>query len=377
MPRYEGQGRGFSLKDQLFNPDKTALLAGWLETGVPAFDRALFEKEVGAKLPELELKERIAHIADVLEDHLPSHFPDAAHAIQRSLPPPLDPTLKDDDFGDFIVAPFGHFVATRGADFYDVSMETIRELTMRFSMEDAVRTFLKADPKRGLEYLDIWSQDENYHVRRLVSEGTRPRLPWSGRLALPQKPVLALLTRLHADPTRYVTRSVANHLNDIAKDSPETVVTTLKAWAKSKAQDDKERDWITRHALRTLIKAGDPGALSLLGYEPNPPVSVELALSREDVAVGDAVSLKVKITAHEATRLIVDYAIGFLKSNGTTQEKMFKLKALALKNGEQVTLAKNHRLDGEATTYRLYPGAHHVRLQINGASGPRVDFTLT
>ena len=376
MPRYEGQGRGFSLKDQLFNPQKTAVLAGWLEAGFPGFDRPAFEAQVGAKLPDLELKERIVHIADVLAEHLPKGFPEAAKVIQNCLPPRLDPSLTDDDFGDFIIAPYGHFVATRWDGHYDVAMETIRELTMRFSMEDAIRTFLKADEAKGLAYLDTWSRDNNYHVRRLVSEGTRPRLPWSGRLALPQAPILDILTRLHADKTRYVTRSVANHLNDIAKDAPQTVTDTLSKWHKAKSQSSKELDWITRHALRTLIKAGDPVALDLLGYAPNPPVDIALSLASADVKIGETVDIEARITAREKANVIIDYALGFRKANGSTQPKMFKLKTLKLKAGQAVTLTKRHRLDGDATTYKLYPGAHYVQLQINGAAGPRAEFML-
>ncbi|MEM9564001.1 MAG: DNA alkylation repair protein [Actinomycetota bacterium] len=366
----------FSLKDELFNAEKVAYLAGLLCDGVPGFDRARFESEVLSQLTDLELKARINWIADVLTAHLPDDFPAAADAIEASLPPPLDPTRTDDDFGDFIFAPFGTFVATNGLDQPDRALSCLRELTMRFSMEDPIRAFLRADPERTLDVLDRWASDDNYHVRRLVSEGTRPRLPWSGRLALPIDRVLALLDQLHADPTRYVTRSVANHLNDIAKDDPATVLDALGRWRIAGAQQPDELAWLTRHALRTLIKAGHDETLAFLGYRPDPPVDVELRLHTGVVVIGEALRFDVELTATGPAPLIVDYVVGFRKANGSLAPKTFKLKTFELDDGETVTLSKTHRLRGDATTYRLHPGDHDVTVQVNGAAGPSAPFRL-
>ncbi len=366
----------FSLKDELFNAEKVAYLAGLLSVGVPGFDRERFEREVLARLLDLELKARIAWIAEVLERQLPDDFEAAADAIEASLPPPLDETRTDDDFGDFIFAPFGTYVAANGLDHPDRAMACLRELTMRFSMEDAVRAFLRADPDRTLDVLDRWAGDDNYHVRRLVSEGTRPRLPWSGRLTLPTDRVLALLDRLHADPTRYVTRSVANHLNDIAKDDPATVLAALDRWRRAEAQDAGELAWLTRHALRTLVKAGHEEALAFLGYDPDPPVDVSLLLHTEVVVIGEALRFDVELTGRGAAPLIVDYVVGFRKANGSLAPKTFKLKTFELAAGETVTLSKTHRLRGDATTYRLHPGDHDVTVQVNGSAGPTAPFRL-
>ncbi len=367
---------GFSLKDELFNAEKVGYLGGLLAGGLADFDRAGFEDQVMAKLLDLELKERINWIAEVLGQHLPADFAAAAEAIEASLPPPLDPTLTDDDFGDFIFAPFGAFVAARGQDHRDRAMACLRELTMRFSMEDSVRTYLKSDPDWALDILDRWALDENYHVRRLVSEGTRPRLPWSGRLSLPADRVMALLDVLHRDPTRYVTRSVANHLNDIAKDDPAAVLAALTRWRKASTQDVAELTWMTTHALRTLIKAGHPATMAFLGYEPEPPIEVTLELADDQVTVGDALRFSVEIAASADSPLIVDYVIGFRKANGSRSPKTFKLKTFEVAASETVNLTKQHRLRGNATTYTLHPGAHDITVQINGQPGPSASFDL-
>lgn len=371
-----GSNRGFSLKDELFNPDRVAYLAQLLDGAKPGFDAERFQREVMARLGQLELKQRINWIAEVLAQYLPDDFDEAAATIEAALPPPLDPTLTDDDFGDFIFAPFGAFVAANGVDHFDRSMECLRQITMRFSMEDAVRVFLRADPDRALDVADRWADDENYHVRRLVSEGTRPRLPWSGRLSLPLERVIPLLDRLQGDPTRYVTRSVANHLNDLAKDDPAVVLDALGRWRAASSQDGEELEWITRHALRTLIKAGHRDTMTFLGYRPDPPVEAALSVENEVVTIGDTLRFTVDVAASGPARLIVDYVIGFRKANGEKAPKTFKLKTFELSAGERRRLTKNHRLMAAATTYKLYPGRHSLTIQINGAEGPTVAFDL-
>ncbi len=366
----------FSLKDELFNADKVAYLAGLLAAGVPGFNRTSFERAAMAKLSELELKARIHWIAEVLVEHLPREFPAAAAAIEASLPPPLDPNLADDDFGDFILAPLGHYVAEHGHDHPDRALACLRQLTMRFSMEDSIRAFLENNPGQTLDVLEAWATDSNYHVRRLVSEGTRPRLPWSGRLSLPADQVMELLDTLHGDSTRYVTRSVANHLNDIAKDDPAAVLAALGRWRTATAQDPKELEWITRHALRTLVKAGHRETLEFLGYRPDPPVEVTLRLETETVTIGESLVFSVEMTASEDTGLIVDYVVGFLKANGSRSPKTYKLKTFQMKAGETATLKKTHRLRGDATTYTLHPGVHDLAVQINGEQGRALAFTL-
>lgn len=368
----------FSLKDHLFNAERVSYLGDLLEAGIPGFDRTRFESEVLARLPDLELKQRIDMIARVLKTHLDTNFDKAAGQIQASLPPPLDPTLSDNDFGDFILIPLGKYVEDNGGDHYDVSMGLLREITMRVSMEGPVRRFIDDRPDATLVLFADWARDENYHVRRLVSESTRPRLPWAPRIGLDIEAPLPLLDLLHADPTRYVTRSVANHLNDIAKERPEIVIEKLRGWQDLGLQKPAEVAWMTRHALRTLIKRGDPAALTLLGYGDEPDITAELSVLTPIVVPARALEFTVTITAHSDRRLLVDYVIDFASVSGTNRSKVFKLRELTLSAGETTTVTKKHRLRSDATTYRLYQGEHTVTIVANGReiAGDRFQVAL-
>ncbi|MFM2340326.1 MAG: hypothetical protein RLZZ360_962 [Candidatus Parcubacteria bacterium] len=369
----------FSLKDHLFNKKRVAYLASLLAAADKNFDGKGFEREVMSKLLTLELKDRIRWIADVLTRHLPADYKKAVAVIVRALPPPLDPQKTDDDFGEFILAPFGEYVAMEGCtkEHLELSLETLRELTMRFSMEDAIRYYLRAFPKETLRVMKQWVRDDNYHVRRLVSEGTRPLLPWSGRVPLTTADTLPLLTALHADRTRYVTRSVANHLNDIAKKEPAVVIDTLRQWQKLGKQDARELTWMTKHALRTLIKQGHSDTLTLLGYD-SADYSVDgLNLAATEIQAGEVLSFDTTITATADTNLLIDYVLHFVKKNGTTAPKVFKWKIISLKAGEELKLTKNHRLKADATTFTLYAGEHAIELQINGTITAQKTFTLS
>ncbi len=375
----EKTGSGFSLKDQLFNKNRVQYLADLFQAADDSFDAAAFVRETMVKLKRLELKERIAHIAAVLENYLSDDYRDAAKQIAAALPPPLDPTRKDDDFGDFIFAPLGEFVVRNGLAkrHLALSLKTLKLVTQRFSMEDAIRAFINSHTTETMAKLRKWSGDKNYHVRRLVSEGTRPRLPWSARLSLDPAATLGLLDTLHADSTRYVTRSVANHLNDIGKTHPELVLDALQRWTLQDKQDAAELRWISKHALRTLVKKGDPNALRFLGFQPNPKIDVsQFSLTPSKVQPGEAIEFEFAVTARRDESLMVDYVIDFVKANGTLAPKVHKLKQLQMRKGETVTVRKRHLLRADATTYTLYEGTHHVTLQINGKSFGHRSFQL-
>ncbi|GGW43067.1 hypothetical protein [Streptomyces xantholiticus] len=254
------------LKDQLFTREKVELMAGEIVSVDPAFRRDEFVAAVVARFPELELKARIDWIATCLEENLPHDFRRAAGVLVRSLPAAADPALSDGDFGDFIYAPYAEYIARRGCTVADLefSLAALREVTTRFSAEFAIRRFLDAFPDQVLAALLVWTEDEHYHVRRLCSEGTRPRLPWARNLTLPYDVGIPLLDRLFADPTRYVTRSVANHVNDISKKDPNLALDTLERWRASGRRHPREMGYVVRHAARTLVRADHPRALDIV-----------------------------------------------------------------------------------------------------------------
>ncbi len=370
----------FLLKDALFNATKVGKIAGEIAGAYPGFKRRAFEHEVLARFPELELKERIGWIAECLKKYLPAAYPDALNVLLSALPPPCDPALSDDDFGDFIYAPYSEFVVRNGCTRARLarSLNALKAITTRFSAEDAIRAFINAFPAETLTTLQTWCEHEHYHVRRLCSEGTRPSLPWSARLSMPSEAALPLLEVLHADNTRFVTRSVANHLNDISKQQPELVIHTLERWRELRRQRQDELAFITRHAMRTLVKRGHPQALALLGVSASAEVSVSDLTLPHHVAINSALAFSFVLNSAEPCEALVDYILHFTaKSGAMRSKKVFKLKQVALAAGKPVMLSKRHPLRGGMTTRTLYPGPHALEIQVNGSVRARAQFVLT
>lgn len=365
----ENSTKKFSLKDELFNPEKVEKIALELKSVHNEFDVEGFVEDVLIRFHELELKERIYHIRDMLQKYLPDGYEEASAILLDALPPVLDPTKSDDDFGDFIYAPYSDFVACYGCsdEHLDLSLQALKEMTKRFSVEFAIRDFINAYPEETLEMLYACTVSDNYHERRLASEGLRPKLPWAKKLTLDHGKALKHLDKLFYDKTRYVTRSVANHLNDISKIDASLVLETLKRWESTGLQDVKEMEYIINHALRTLLKKGDDNALAFLGYEQKPSIKVgDLSLAEYDVTIGEALLFDVEIEAKEDTKLLVDYIIHFKTKLGTFSPKVHKLKKFELKEGEKIILKKKHPFKANMSTRTLYAGEHKIELQING-----------
>lgn len=372
-PDGQGGGTGFSLADQLFNKDNLGDLAAEYSV-LPGFDSARFLDEALSGLASRGLLQRLDWIADCIEAQLPGGFPAMAEALAAAMPAELDPSRKDDDFGRFIHAVPGILAVRHGLeDHSERALDLLHAATRRFSMEFYIRPFLNRWPDETLARLNRWAEDDNYHVRRLVSEGTRPRLPWARNITLDPAVPLRFLDRLHADPTRYVTRSVANHMNDLSKVMPDVVVERLSRWQDAQRQSDKEMAWVTRHALRTAVKRGDRSALDLLGYTVG-PVKATLCLPKT-VHIGKELRVVVDLNSEESRPVIVDYRLRFHRPSGDA-EKVFKLKTTTLAAGQTMRLEKGHRLKGDATTFRLHPGPHAVTIQVNGQDVAEGAFTL-
>jgi len=369
----------FSLKDELFNPEKVHQIASEIKAVYKAFEQEKFEKEVTDKFSELELKERIAHIRDMFAKYLPNDYVEATTILLKVLPKELDPTLGDDDFGEFIYAPYSDFVATFGCkeEYLKFSLQALREMTKRFSVEYAIRDFINAFPKESFEMLRECSLSQNYHERRLASEGCRPKLPWGKKISLDYTLPIILLDNLYHDKTRFVTRSVANHLNDIAKIDASLVIKTLKRWIDSKKQNEKEMQFIVSHSLRTLVKEGNIEALELLGYGANPMIEiVNFNLNSLEVSIGEALEFSFTIKAQANEALMIDYVLYFQTKAGKLTPKVHKIKKLELKTEEQMSICKKHLFKANMTTRKLYAGEHRLALQINGKVLNEVMFLL-
>ena len=369
----------FSLKDELYNLQKVEMIAREIQEVYPSFEGSDFIKEIVKAFPTLELKERIFHIRNMLYKYLPKEYKEAVNVLLEALPPELDNAKTDDDFGDFIYAPYSEYVAMYGCNekHLDFSLQALREITKRFSVEFAIRDFINAYPTQTLAMLEACAKSDNYHERRLASEGLRPKLPWAKKLSIEYHEPLRHLELLYTDKTRYVTRSVANHLNDISKIDAPLVLKTLKHWKASNKQEPKEMAFIINHALRTLVKQGDKEALAMLGYEKNPPIELKsVILNTSSVRVGEALEFEVKMSALDDTMLMVDYIIHFCTKRGTLSPKVHKLKKMSLKKGECIVLKKKHPFKANMTTRTLYAGEHMLELQINGTIVHQVHFTL-
>ena len=365
-----------------FNPDVVTKMAGHIGAAWPEFDQKTFISDAIRDFEAQELKERAMAITDALESHLPEDFPRSVGYLLDSLNPEEVEEITMDDGGDagvrgWAIMCFTEYVARRGRDDLDLSLSAMREMTKRFSAEFSIRHFLNDFPEQTLKVMESWVLDENHHVRRLVSEGTRPKLPWAMNLPLfREKPqmILPLLEQLKDDPSEYVRRSVANNLNEMAKDHPDLVAEIAGRWMKGAS---KNRKRLVSHACRTLIKKGHPGALEALGFgKPNVEVA-DFKLMNPVVEYGTGLEfeLDLKSKAAEEQNLVLDYAIHHVKANGSLAPKVFKWKNLALGGKASHKASKLHKIK-PITTRVYYPGTHKVELLINGESYGIWEFEL-
>jgi len=261
--------KGSSLA-QLLDCEAIECLTHNLALVLPGFDAAGFQRDAHEGLAPLSILRRGEHLARVLRRHLPPVYDDAIAILTRSLTPALSRT-EGLGLGVFFYLPHVSFVAVYGLDPaenggrdpFETSMAAQYELTRRFSAEFSMRPFLIRWPERTLARLLKWTRDPDPHVRRLCSEGARPRLPWAIRipaLIRDPRPVTPILEALRDDPEEYVRRSVANHLGDIAKDHPELAFEICERWVSGASED---RKWLIRHAVRHPAKHGVAAALQL------------------------------------------------------------------------------------------------------------------
>lgn len=359
-----------------FGPEVPERIADALTGVLPAFDRSAFLADSLDGYDDLELTDRAKHVAAAMAAHLPEDRGHALRAVTASLGPE---NAELSGMEGFVYLPLVYFVADHGLDHFEEAMTAQYELTKRFTAEFSIRAYLEHHTEATLARLREWTDDPSEHPRRLVSEGTRPRLPWAPRLKSFQAdpaPVVALLELLKDDESEYVRRSVANNLNDIAKDHPALVVEIAERWW---ADADDNRRRLVRHGLRTLIKAGHPGALGVLGYDPDSPLVVRsVAVTPDTVAIGGKVSVVAALhnPTEQSLAGLIDLRVHFVKANGETSPKVFKGAEIDVAPGETATVAKTVSVKQHSTRTH-YPGTHNVDLLVNGDIRPGPAFELT
>ncbi len=357
----------------LLNPALVQAAAAQLVRVHPAFPAKAFVRQAQAGLEALELKARALHIGAALQAALPARFEDAADVIEAALAPPApadDTSLQqglEQGLRGWILWPVGEFVAQQGLAQPQRALQVLHALTQRFTAEWALRPFIVQHPALVFDTLARWCHDPSAHVRRLVSEGSRPRLPWGLRLqalVADPRPTLPLLQALQDDSSPYVRRSVANHLNDIAKDHPAVLVQWLQDHLPAAPPP---RQALLRHACRTLVKAGHPQVLQAWGLGTAFKGRAVLSLAPAAIVLGDTLELQLTLQSRSpgAQNLELDYAVHHVKANGGTSAKVFKGWKLQLPAGGTVQLTKRHAVK-PITTRRYHAGWHAVQVQANG-----------
>lgn len=358
-----------------FDKEAAKALAAQLAAIDKKFETQNFIKRCCKGLTALEFNARVKQFADAMAASLPDEYPEALAIIQKSLPEPLADCDSVTD--GWLQWPVGQFIADYGLDYFDESMECMVELTKRLTSEFAVRPFVERYPEQTFEYFHQCIEDDNPHVRRWCSEGSRTRLPWGGNLKAliaEPSPILPVLEALKDDQEIYVRKSVANSLNDLSKDHPALVVNVCQRWSKDSNED---RDWIIKQGLRTLIKQGDSRALKLTGFKTPEKVKSTLSLGKRRIATGEFVELQVSLRneSRKKQKLLLDYVVNFKGKNDKVRSKVFKWKSLELAAGEFLNIKKRHPMK-QTSVRALYPGKHSIRLQVNGQLMEEAEFVL-
>jgi 3-methyladenine DNA glycosylase AlkC len=319
-----------------------------------------------------ELKYRMRHIARAMRHVLPADYRAALAIVRQAAASPIlakfgfEPMISPD------------FVECFGLDDPEVSLPALEQFTQQTSAEFAIRPFIVRDTSGVMARMLDWTQHESHHLRRLASEGSRPRLPWAMALPVFKKdpaPIVPILEALKQDESDYVRRSVANNLNDIAKDNPQVVLDILRRW---NTIDDAGTQWIIRHALRSLVKQGHAEALDLLGYGDSAAFEVKnLVIEPAAVPMGGEIKFAFTLVSQSDApqNLMVDYIVHHMKANGKTAPKTFKLAKVVLPPGTETSLGKKHSFR-PITTRRYYPGQHIIEIQINGKRCGQQAITL-
>jgi 3-methyladenine DNA glycosylase AlkC len=366
----------------VFNKDLILNIATQISYNYSEFNKSRFITSASKDLETLELKARSLQITHALAEYLPKNFDNAGNIMLNSLGNPQ----KDEHvigetsnlgISGWGIMPMAHVVGLFGLDHFDLSMTLLKEMTKRFTAEFDIRFFLINHQKETLDILHTWTNDKSLHVRRLVSEGTRPRLPWA--MQLPEfisnpSPVIALLDKLKDDEEEDVRRSVANNLNDIAKDHPDLVADIAEIWMKGAT---KNRKRLISHACRTLIKQGHQKTLHILGYKSPKLTDSQIDIMTPEVTMGGYVSFSftTKSDSNKDQALMIDFIIHHKKANGKLSGKVFKWKKTTLPAEKILNATKKHPFK-KISTRVFYPGLHKVEIMVNGISFGCKEFQL-
>jgi len=373
------------LKDKYFSKQKVKYLAWLIKWIYNDFSDKSFTKDVLIKLPELELKERIVAISIVLKKYLPEDYKKSVKILLKSLPEEKQTDTLDNNFGDFIFSSYWEFVSRFWCKrkYLDFSLNALEKITTRFSAEYSIRYFLNEFEEETFSKILGWSKSDNYHLRRLASEGTRPKLPWGISINLDYKRTIQILDNLYLDNSRYVTRSIANHLNDISKIDRHLVLDTLNRWKNTVKflnndylNKNNDLKYIISHSTRTLVKNWDKKTLRFLWYNINPSIRInDFRLRDRKINIWEDLEFSLDLELKEKNNLVIDYKINFPLKNGKFHEKVFKIRKFKWKKWEILNISKKHPLK-KMSTKKLFTWTHYLWIQVNWISYLKEKFYL-
>lgn len=355
-----------SLLKDIYNEEFAEALLHRVKSAYPAFERdkcraLIFQED----WPGLTLKQRMRRITDSLYETLPKDYIRALDVLYETAP----------HFTGLAGIIFPDYVQQYGTDHWDESMKALQYFTRFSTSEFAVRPYIRLDRERMFKEFLSWTEHPDEHVRRLASEGSRPRLPWG--ISIPAllddpSPILPVLDRLMQDDSLYVRKSVANNLNDISKTHPDLLLQI----AAERFGSCPHTDWILKHACRTLLKRGDKQALAIFGFEDASRISLErFTLNSETAAIGTSIHFSFQIRSAARQKVRVEYAIDFVKKRGHRSRKVFKMSESAMDNGDVKAFSKHHSLK-DLTTRKHYRGIHTLSVIINGTVKGSLDFSV-
>ena len=333
----------------------------------PEFDRTLFIENVLLKdWQQLELKDRMHRIANILGVYLPTDYPKSIDILLQVA----------ENYSGLAHMCFPDFVEQYGMNDFKTSMKALEQLTSGSSSEFAVRPFIVRYPRETMARMQLWAKSDDEHIRRLATEGCRPRLPWA--MALPEfkknpSEVLEVILCLIDDDSLYVRRSVANNLNDISKDNPELVIEIA---AKYLGQS-KPVDWVIKHACRGLLKQGQKQVLSMFGFTDSDHVLINNFSVDLQVNLGEKLNFEfeLKATDKHLGKLRVEFIVDFMKANGKTAGKIFKIcEGEYLADQKSITKYFSFK---PISTRKYYVGGHRISIVVNGDVRASKDFELS
>ncbi|HEU4469975.1 MAG TPA: DNA alkylation repair protein [Flavisolibacter sp.] len=345
-----------------------------LEKTVPGFRKKAFTKAIfSAGWNDKELMDRMKHTSRVLHEFLPAGYPEAVRIIRNT----ISELQQQGTGGAFEYIFFADYIEAFGIDHLSLSLDAMEFITQFISCEFAIRPFILKYGQPVLDRMKTWCGHESHHVRRLASEGCRPRLPWAMALPALKKdpaPILPILEALKQDTSEYVRRSVANNLNDISKDNPEVLIQIIRQWRGL----GKETDQLIKHACRTLLKKGDEEVLHYFGLKEHSHVALSrFRITTPRIRIGEDLQFQILVANQHTTpqTIRLEYGLYYLRGKGQLTRKVFKMGERIWAPGEQCLIEKKQsfRL---ITTRRFYPGKHELSIIVNGQEKARGRFVV-